>query len=438
MLNFKKKKINVLFECNSCRDYAFAKVISQSKILNKLYLFGENKNASKYGEFVSLEKNDYVDFIKTASIDLFISFSEKNSLLGLIDFFKYQLKIPTIGMTKRWFYLEAFKNKAKKFMQKNEIKTPEYYDVNNREDLKVAIDKFGFPLVLKVNTLSSGFGVYIVNDYNEAMEVADNVAARLEYEDKQFFNSEFDEQLHIVAEEYVNGIEYSIVSLYDGKKLLTFLPIVDYKRLYDGNLGQNTGGLGGYMPADLTQKHKKMVLKYVQQLEKSLKKSKAKFTGFITSGILFRDDKLYVLEFNMRPGDTEGQILFSHIKNDLLELLYKAANGKLNNTKINYKNNKTALVVLVNANYMNKKYLLPNETENAVASKIELQNLRENAEVFLDNTIYYDEEHKIAYSQEAERLLNICVNSKNSFNDLYEQISSIKCENVYYRKDIGK
>lgn len=437
MIKFKPQKINVLFECNSCRDYAFAKKISQSKMLNKFYIFGRNRNASCFGEFIQIEKTQLKEFIKRTNINLFISFSEQSSLFGLIDYIKDGLKIPTVGVTRNWFYLEAHKHKGKNFMDKNGLNTPNYTNINNINELDSAILKLGFPLVIKTNILSGGFGVYIVNNNNQAINTVNKIEERLKYENQQIGICDFDNKLHIIAEEYIQGEEYTLTSLYDGKKLINFLPVIDYKRLYENDNGQNTGGLGSYMPIKLSSTQIKLISKYSKHLEKVLNKSKASFTGFISSGLLFKNDKLYILEYNMRPGDTEGQVLISNMSNDLLDLLYKTAIGKLKNTKIKYKKGQTALVVIANKNYTHKKYLLENETNEEIISKIDLSNIDKEIEIFLDSTVCYDEENCIAYSNVPERLLNLCITTSQPAEILYKNISRIKCENIYYRKDIG-
>ena len=276
----KLKKINILFECNSCRDYAYAKLFSKSKLLNKLYIFGKNKNAAEYGIFVNIEKENILNFAKNEDIDMFISFNENHSIIGLIDYFKYKLHIPSIGVSKSWFYLEGLKRRGKQFMEKNNIDTPQYIEVKNESDLEIAISKFGFPFIIKFNGLLGGFGTYIVNTKEAAKEVITNIR-KYQIEERLRLNlsHEFDECVHAIAEEYIIGEEYSILSLWDGRKLLSFESIKDYKRALDNNKGQNTGGMGGYMPVSMSNHQKNMINEYEDKLNKIFQKYNPNFTG---------------------------------------------------------------------------------------------------------------------------------------------------------------
>ena len=136
------KKINVLFECNSCRDYAFAKSFSKSNIIKKLYIMGDNIFARKFGIYVEKKGLKYLQFVKENNIDLFISFNEKQVLENLIDYNKFYLKIPSIGATKKSFLLETSKYYAKDFMNKYGILTPKHIVLHSVSDLSKALKTF--------------------------------------------------------------------------------------------------------------------------------------------------------------------------------------------------------------------------------------------------------------------------------------------------------
>lgn len=432
------KKINVLFECNSCRDYAFAKSFSQSPILNKLFLFGNNSLAEKFGIPVYMNSDNFLNLTKEKNIDLFISFNEQHSLSGLINYYKYNLKIPSIGVTRYWFYLEASKRFAKNFMLMNSINTPEFIELHSVEELSIAVDKFGFPFILKFNGLSAGFGVYKVNNIEEAKEVINSLATRSAKEHIALkCDSEFDCDIHVIAEEYISGDEISLLSLWDGQNLKTFLPIKDYKKAFDDDKGPNTGGLGGYMPYSLTSRQQHLVNEYLFKLKQIFEDFKPNFTGFIYSGIMFSNDKLYVLEYNMRPGDPEGQILSSHLKTDLLSILYVTAIGKLNNIDFEYKDGKTGCVVLANNKYFDDVYKIPSETKNCPESIIYTDNLTEKIDLFLGSTLKQSSESSFV-SDYPTRLISFCNTSDSPFDVLYSQLETLNAKNIYFRRDIGK
>ncbi|MBQ8887827.1 MAG: ATP-grasp domain-containing protein [Candidatus Gastranaerophilales bacterium] len=432
------KKINVLFECNSCRDYAFAKSFSMSPILNKLYIMGDNKFARGFGLYVEKKGLKYLQFIKEKNIDLFISFNDKQVLENLIDYNRFYLKIPSIGSTKKSFFLEASKYEAKDFMNKYGILTPKYILLHSVSDLNKALKIFKFPFVLKSNTLSAGFGVHIVNNEKEAEYILNRLAERAAYEHEFLkFDYHFDNNIKVVAEEYINGEEITLQSVWDGKKLKTFLPIKDYKRALDNDLGQNTGGMGGYIPVNIDYKKQKLVQKYLKKLECALKKSKQNFTGFISSNLMFSGNKLYNLEFNMRPGDTEGQLLSEHLKTDFLSILYATATGNLDKINFEYKEGVTACVVIANDAYLNKKYLLNDEIKQTKLSKLNLSTVSQDVELFF--SCYLEEgSNNVLQTSVPDRIMNICFTSKQPFKKIYDEINKIECVNVHFRTDIGK
>ncbi len=435
----KLKKINVLFECNSCRDYAFAKLFSKSKLLNKLYLFGKNKMAGKYGVYINLNPNELLNFPLNNKIDLFICFNECNSLAGFINYYKYNLKIPSIGVTKNWFYLEASKLFAKKFMILNNINTPDYIELHNLTEIETAIKKFAFPLVLKFDSLAGGFGSYIVYNKKEATQVIKNLYIKTERDFIKYKpNEKFDGKLNVIAEEFIKGEEYSLLSLWDGNMLLPFKLIKDYKNALDYNKGQNTGGMGGYMPVMLQKRQKDMLYDYINKFSGLLKKVHPNFTGFITSGLMFSKDKLYILEYNMRPADTEGQILSSHLNNDFLSLLYRTAIGRLGNVNIRYKKGITGCVCVTNPSYINRHYDFEEETNEKIKSTVKLNNRNLGIDLFFGGSCQYDEVTNTIFSAEPERLINLCATYENPFRELYEQLANFESENIYFRKDIGQ
>ena len=433
-----EKKINVLFECNSCRDYAFAQAFSKSPILENLFIFGNNTLAKAYGTSVNMNSHNFLNFAKEKNINLFISFNEANTLMGLINYYKYNLKTPSIGATRYWFYLEASKRFAKNFMLMNGILTPNFIELHSVDELNIAINKFGFPFMLKFNGLSAGFGSYKVNNVEEAKTVITNLASRSQKEHISFkCTFEFDNDIHVIAEEYIDGEEISLLALWDGKTLKSFLPIKDYKKALNGDKGPNTGGIGGYMPYNLSYEKSEMLDEYIRKLRKIFIDFKPNFTGFIYSGIIFSNNRLYVLEYNMRPGDPEGQILSSHLDIDLLTLLYATSIEQLDKINIKYKEGVTGCVVLSNKDYYNDIYKIPGEIKQYSKSIIHTDNISKEINLFYGSTLF-NKSNNCFISETPTRLINFCNTSKDPFKIIYNQLDKLKYENIYYRTDIGK
>ena len=151
---------------------------------------------------------------------------------------------------------------------------------------------------------------------------------------------------------------------------------------------------------------------------------------------MFTTDKLYIIEYNMRPGDPEGQILSSHLDCDFLSLLYDIALGKNKIISIKYKKNTTACIAIANVNYLNNTYLLEGEIQNQTTSIINLEKIKDNINIFLDSSISYKDNSNTIFTDEPKRIINLCTTSHNPFEDIYNQLNSINAENIYYRTDI--
>ena len=303
------KRVNVLVVGSGGRENALVWKISQSPLLNKLYLAGANDGFKNLGE--PLEYSDFEELAKAAEgkcIKLVIVGPELPLSQGIADVFRKH-GIKCVGATKKWAKLESSKAFAKEFMRKHAIPTAKYERVNEISQIDNVLVKFEVPPVLKADGLAAGKGVYLPESFEDAREELQN-----------FLGGKYGEaSKNVVVEEFLQGEELSVISLFSGKKLRTFVPARDYKRLKDNNEGPNTGGMGAYCPVKISEFHQKKLDEYLVKLENALLADKADFCGLVYSGLMLTKDDIKVLEYNMRFGDPETQPLMMHLKSDLLE-----------------------------------------------------------------------------------------------------------------------
>ncbi len=402
------KKYSVLIVGSGAREHAIAYKLKKSKRLNKLYLFKPNDGFKDIGEII--ESNNYENLAKEAKrrqTDLVIIGPEQPLAEGIVDIFR-KYKINCIGADKYWTQLESSKIFAKKFMERNKIPTAKYTVIEDMNDIKNI--KFKFPYVIKADGLAAGKGVCIVKNFQEAEKTI-----------CEYLNGKFNEaSKKIVVEEFLEGKEISLISMWDGKHLLPLLPARDYKKLNNRNKGPNTGGMGAICPAKVDNSQ---IKNYVKLLKSALRKEKADFRGIIYSGLIQTKDGIKVLEFNMRFGDPETQVLMLSLKSDLLEIFINTIEKKLSKTRVEWRKNPSACVVLAVKGYPTKP-----KTGDEIILTGKLKSKLFFAGVKKENNKLYTS---------SGRIISVCKNSKNPVIDVYKDIDNITYKNKIYRTDIN-
>ena len=342
------KKYNVLVYGSGAREHALAFNISQSPLLNKLFLALPNDGFKHLGQEIGVEKDD--------EIDLVVIGPEAPLIDGIVDYFK-KCGIKCIGADKKWAQLEGSKSFAKEFMKKHDIPTAKYFvitkgqEVNGKwemENGKLESCRLGFlpqqiitPIVIKADGLCGGKGVCICETIKDAKKTVD-----------EFLSGKWGKASEkVIVEEKLEGEEISVMSLFDGETLLSFIPARDYKKLNLGQNAPNTGGMGAFCPVELTTQQEKDLKDYLKKLETALKEEKTDFTGVIYSGLILTQDGIKVLEYNMRFGDPEIQALLCHLNCDILEVFIKASEKKLNEVELKWKEGISVAVVVASQGY---------------------------------------------------------------------------------------
>jgi phosphoribosylamine--glycine ligase len=345
------KIMNVLLIGSGGRENALAWKIAQSKLLTTLFIAPGNAGTSSFGTNCKLNVSDFNQlktFVKDNQIKLVVVGPEQPLVDGIHDFFiaDADLKnIPVIGPCKHGAMLEGSKDFAKQFMQKYNVPTAKYESFTKDELNKgfTFLNSLKPPFVLKADGLAAGKGVIILNDLEEAKKTL-----------QEMLNGKFGgASSKVVIEEFLNGIELSVFVLTDGKSYKILPEAKDYKRIGEGDTGLNTGGMGAVSPVPFASKEfmNKVEEKVIIPTIKGLQQEKIDYKGFVFFGLIKVNNDPFVIEYNVRLGDPETEVVVPRIKSDLLDLLIHTGNGTLDQTSIEIDSQAASTIMLVSGGY---------------------------------------------------------------------------------------
>ncbi|EIW6676813.1 phosphoribosylamine--glycine ligase [Campylobacter coli] len=357
-------------------------------------------------------------YAKEKEFDLCIVGSESFLAEGVVDIFK-QHNIPIFGPTKAAAMLETSKSFMKSFLKKYRIKTAKFLNTNDIEKAKNFILSLTPPIVVKADGLCAGKGVIIVKTHEEAIEEAS----------KMLSGESFGEAGKlIVVEEFLDGFELSIFAVCDGNDFVLLPAAQDHKKLLDGDKGPNTGGMGAYAPSSLANESllRKIQKDIIIPTLAGMKKEGSEFCGVLFIGIMVVGNKPYVLEFNVRFGDPECEVLMPLIENPL-ELILATTQKRLRHTKIKIKKDYAVGVVCASENYPYK---------SSPKSEISITNIPENTHISYAGVSLEDGK----LMADGGRVL-VCVGTGSSIEEAQKKAYEL-CENVHFkgkqfRKDIA-
>ncbi|MEI7475021.1 MAG: phosphoribosylamine--glycine ligase [bacterium] len=410
--------MRVLLYGGGAREHALAWKIKQSPMLNKLFLYDCNDGFKKLGTVLTAENiDDLVKKVLENDINMVIIGPEAPLVGGFVDKFE-EVGINCIGANKKWANLEGSKSFAKDFMVRNNIPTARYKLITDISQADDVLQEFNAPYVIKADGLASGKGVYIANSQEEAWMILS------EYLSGMFGES----SKKIVIEEFLEGDEVSLISLWDGRTLLPLIPARDYKRLFDNNSGPNTGGMGAYCPVNMSKQHQQSLKEYSNTLSKALRAENADFHGIVYSGIMLTDQGVRVLEYNMRFGDPETQAIMMHMNFDLLELFSLCVNKRLDEAILNWNDGISFCLVIAAEGYPIK------HKKGSLIKNAEELKTKYNVEVFYAGV----KEQEGNLVSNGGRVLSICASGKSPAGEVYTAAELLEYEDKYYRSDIGE
>ncbi|MBX2178910.1 phosphoribosylamine--glycine ligase [Campylobacter coli] len=357
-------------------------------------------------------------YAKEKEFDLCIVGSESFLAEGVVDIFK-QHNIPIFGPTKAAAMLETSKSFMKSFLKKYRIKTAKFLNTNDIEKAKNFILSLTPPIVVKADGLCAGKGVIIAKTHEEAIEEAS----------KMLSGESFGEAGKlIVVEEFLDGFELSIFAVCDGNDFVLLPAAQDHKKLLDGDKGPNTGGMGAYAPSSLANESllRKIQKDIIIPTLAGMKKEGSEFCGVLFIGIMVVGNKPYVLEFNVRFGDPECEVLMPLIENPL-ELILATTQKRLRHTKIKIKKDYAVGVVCTSESYPYK---------SSPKSEISITNIPENTHISYAGVSLEDGK----LMADGGRVL-VCVGTGSSIEEAQKKAYEL-CENVHFkgkqfRKDIA-
>lgn len=316
------------------REHALAWKLAQSAGVSVFSAPG-NPGMARVGQIVPLQGKSPDAFLAAAEAigaDLTVVGPEAPLVAGVADLCRARGR-KIVGPDSRAARLEGSKIFAKNFMMQRKMPTAAFVTVDNQTDARAALDRFGFPVVLKADGLAAGKGVIVARDRAEAEAGLATLASL---------------QCGLVIEEFLKGREVSFIALCDGRDALPLQPTEDHKAAFDGDTGPNTGGMGAYCaPAILTEAESRQVLDTVilPTVEAT------KFTGFLYAGLMMTEDGPKVLEFNVRLGDPETQTLMHRMQSDFVPALAAAAEGRLGSTELEWRAGPSVCVVMASGGY---------------------------------------------------------------------------------------
>ena len=419
--------INVLILGSGGREHAFAWKISKSSSCNKLFIAPGNAGTNDIGTNVDIEINDFKSikkFVLINEVTIVLVGPEDPLVNGIYDFFQNddELKnIALIGPSKQGAQLEGSKKFAKEFMFRHNIPTAKYkaFTKENLKDSSKFLESLSPPYVLKADGLAAGKGVLIINDIKEAKQELKKMIC-----DGKFGKA----SSTVVIEEFLEGTELSVFALTDGISYKILPSAKDYKRIGEGDTGLNTGGMGAISPVPFADRFyiEKVEREIIKPTIKGLIEDNIRYSGFIFFGLINVKGQPKVIEYNVRMGDPETEVVLPRISSDFLNLLRGINDGTFSERDLEISTEVAATVMLVSggypSNYEKDKLILGTD-------KVD-KSIIFHAGTKLDDGLKTNGGRVLALTSLAENL-NLALKAS------YDSAKQISFNKKYYRTDIG-
>ena len=405
------------------REHALCQKLHLSNLTKNIFCFPGNAGTSKIAKNINVDITDFkkiLKLIRFLKIDLVVVGPEEPLVKGLVDFLSTH-KIKVFGPNRYASKLEGSKSFVKKICKINHIPTADFKICKNKRHILQFIKKNKFPIVVKADGLAAGKGVTICKNKNQVIKISD-----------QIFKGKFKSSKKIVLEEFLKGEEASYFLIVDKNNFKFFGTAQDHKRAYEKDLGPNTGGMGAYSPAPIINQkiEEKILRRIVKPTLKFLKKKGNPYKGFLYVGLMIRNGEPFLIEYNVRMGDPECQVILPRLKTDLVKILLNTVKNNLKKTQIKWRKEKSMTIVLCAKGYPG------NYKKNIVIDNIKKIKISSNKMIFHAGTKF--ENGKLLST--GGRVLNFTCIGKSFFEIRKQAIQLIKklnWKNGFFRKDIG-
>ncbi len=422
--------MNVLVIGSGAREHCLAHALSLSEKAQDIFLIPGNAGTATFAKNLNIgidEKSFPLieEAIKKHDIGMTVVGPEAPLVAGIVDYLEKRGH-RVFGPDKKASVIEASKIFVKKLCKKYNIATAPFQiflreEADKAKDYLRSLDSASFPIVIKADGLASGKGVIIAKTKEESLLAIEDIFI------KDVFGDSGDS---IVIEQYIDGFEVSILCLCDGKDIIPLRLAQDYKKIFDSDLGKNTGGMGSYSPVPFVEEslYTQILDDIIFRTYDALKSEGIEYKGVLYGGIIVRDNIPYLLEYNCRFGDPETQAVLPALKNDLLVLLENTIASKLAGTVLEWEDQKTVCVVIASKGY-------PESSSNG--------DLIEGIEKITNGSLVFHAGTRIDSNQivtNGGRVLSVVASAPTfcqARKDVYDAIKNIAFDGMQFRKDIA-
>ena len=405
------------------REHAICKSIYRSPKVKKIFCLPGNAGTQEVAENVDLNIDDYdalIKFLKESKVDLVIVGPEKPLVNGISDILENN-NIKVFGPRKVPSQLEGSKTFTKEICKKYNIPTAKFGVFETIDETLNFLKKSNFPIVIKADGLAAGKGVYISKNFQDSENAV-----------KEIFGGKFGNAKKVLVEEFLTGEEMSFFIICDGKNFKVFQTAQDHKRVGEGDVGKNTGGMGSYSPSGLININleKKIINKIITPTLKAINDLGEKYKGFLYAGLMISNNEPFLIEYNVRMGDPECQTILPLLETDLIDIFMACCNEKLEKLQIKWSEKKSLCIVLCSKGY-----------PDAFEKNIKIDNLK-NLALSKNDFVFHASTKKVNHEllSSGGRVLNFVTTSssfKNSRERIVSLINQLNWENGFFRKDIG-
>jgi phosphoribosylamine--glycine ligase len=402
------------------REHAILWKMKQSKRDVELFVAPGNAGMEKLATLVPLQVNqveELAEFAKTEAIDLTIVGPEAPLVEGIVDIFESQ-GLSVIGPHRQAAQLEGSKAFAKDFMRRHGIPTAAYKEFTDVQEAIDAVDSFGFPTVIKADGLAAGKGVVIAENRDQAVKALNQMMVEKKFEDSGD---------KVVLEEFLTGVEASVLCFVDQETIVPMESAQDYKRAFNGDLGLNTGGMGTYSPSLLFNSEIEAIVReeILTPFLNGLKKDGLSYKGIIFIGIMIHQTDVKVIEFNVRFGDPETQSIMARLETDLVDIFEAMDKNQLKDVPMVWSPKHAVCVMMASGGY----------PESYEKGKV-ISGLTEDMLVFHSGTKRQDGQLQTNGGR-VLGVMGIADSLDLARAKAYENVSKIQFERAHYRTDIG-